>query len=129
MPVDVALTTHFLDLSLVQLLANPGLTLNFLSIKLPLGQEANLYSTAFSTCPDMVSHAGFCLARSLPYQMHGIIHVFVSSELSLDILIPQNSHFAREVLPMRPQKSSVQRYRRKQVRRHGFQARCASSRG
>lgn len=42
--VLASLTAHFLEFPLVELLANPGVTLNLLGVELPLGQKSNLES-------------------------------------------------------------------------------------
>lgn len=90
------LVAHLRQFPLVNLLTHPGFALNLLRIHLPFRKEAN--------------------------QVSRIIHVPMSSKLSLDILISEKPHFRGEEFPVGAQKPSVQRNRRQEGHWLGPQA-------
>ncbi len=46
----------------------------------------------------------------LAYQMHRVFNIPVRPELSLDVLIAQEPHFGRQMVPVCPEKTAVEVY-------------------
>lgn len=53
----------------------------------------------------------------MPYQMGWIVHIAMSPELGLDVLVAQDAHLSGQVLAMGAQETAVQRDRREEC--HG----------
>ena len=75
-------TTHFINLRLIHLLPAPLVPLDLLRVHLPLGEEA-----------DDVSR---------------VIDGTVGAEFGFDVLVAEQSHFAREMFAVRAEQATVE---------------------
>lgn len=119
------LTTHLLQLSLVKLVALPGIAFNLLGIRLPLSQEANLDKppSQHSRIPSRrlaIRPRQTTTDRVPSYQMHRIIHSAMGPKLGFDVLVTQDAHLCWEVLAVRAQQPAVKRDGRQKCGRIGL---------
>lgn len=96
----MSLTTQLRQLGRINLGSLPGITLQLLRVQLPLRKETNLPKLASILHPN---------PKSAPtYQVSRVLHVTMSPEFRLDILIPQQPHIMRQMLAMRAEQATIQ---------------------
>jgi hypothetical protein len=77
-------TTHFFNLRWIHLFAFPVVSLDDLSISLPLGKKADLILTLVEQ---------FERNDRLSYNMNGVIDILVGSKFCFDVFVSENTFF------------------------------------